>query len=83
LFGTATDKEELQMDKFAKMMEEAITHLSILCGCNVENSESGVHDALEKVFAKGSYGDGAKAVMIVSQWMWAHCETRYHSNNEK
>ena len=67
------------MTKFEEYKKEAHTQLEILCGCNFENSEQGVHDALEKVFAHGSYGDGAKAVMIVSRWMWAHCEDEYHS----
>lgn len=69
------------MDKFKKMKEEAVTALSILCGCNVQNTHDGVQDALEKVFHHGSYKDGAQAVVLVSKWMWADCETRYHSNS--
>ena len=50
--------------------------LGVLCGNPVENSEQGVHDALECVFAHGSYANGAKAVMIVSQWMWVDNENQ-------
>lgn len=71
------------MEKFLMMKKEAITQLAILAECNVENSQQGVCDAVACVFEHGSYRDGAKALMIASQWMWADCEERYHANNEQ
>ena len=71
------------MDKFKKMKEEARTQLAILAETNIENSEAGICAAIERVFHYGSYKDGAKAVMIASQWMWAHCEECYHSAEAK
>ena len=74
-----TRKEKSKVDKFAEMKEAAKLELAILAECNVDNTRDGVHDALAKVLEHGSYGDGAKAIMIVSQWMWADCEERYHA----
>lgn len=79
---SSTKSEEMPMDWFKKKKETAVMQLGVLCGNPVENSEQGVHDALECVFAHGSYADGAKAVMIVSQWMWANCEEAYHSEKQ-
>ena len=67
------------MDKFDEMKKEAVTQMAILAEMNIEDSEDGICKALAKVFHHGSFKDGAKAVMIVSQWMWAHCEKWYHS----
>ena len=67
------------MDKFKKMKEEALIALSNLCECNVQDTHDGVQNALEMVFQHGSYKDGAQGVMLVSQWMWADCEERYHA----
>lgn len=70
------------MDKFDEMMSEAVTQMGVLIKRPVENSESGMHDALACAFRK-TYSCGATAVMLMSQWMWAHCEKRYHSNGSK
>ena len=71
------------MYKLTEMKKDAVTQLAILSEMNLEDSEPGVCAALEHVFHHGSYKDGAKAVMIVSQWMWANCEERYHSGEKK
>lgn len=71
------------MDKFKKTKEEAVAHMAILCESPIENSERGIHDALACVFEKGSYSDGAKAVLIAAQWMWANCEETYHATSDK
>ena len=68
------------MNKFEEMMKECIAQLGILCCTPVENSEDGVHKALEIAFNDAhTFSDGAKAVMIASRWMWAHCEKEYHN----
>lgn len=69
------------MNKFDEMMKEAATQMSILCETPIENTDKGIHDGLAKVFKCGSCNDKAKAVMIASQWMWAHCEKAYHSSS--
>ena len=68
------------MDKFHEMKEKITTQLGILAEQPVENSTQGIHDALERVMREGSCGDKAKAIMMVGQWMWAHCEEWYHSS---
>ena len=67
------------MDKFKEMKEKAIAQLGILAEQPVENTEDGVCHALKRIFNLGTWNDGAKAVMIVSHWMWANCEEAYHS----
>jgi hypothetical protein len=71
------------MDKFDEMMKDAVTNLGILAERPVANDAESVCSALAHVFHHGSFNDGAKAVMIVSQFMWAHCEKSYHSSEEK
>lgn len=67
------------MDKFEEMKKECVAQLGILCCTPIENSEDGIHKALEKAFSdEHTFSDGAKAVMIASRWMWAHCEHEYH-----
>jgi len=66
------------MSMFEEFMKEAAEHLSDLVGYNVMNTHLGVHDALAYAMRHGDCNEKATAFMLVSQWMWADCEKRYH-----
>lgn len=68
--------------EFEEMKKDAATNLGILAERPVADNPDSVCAALAHVFRHGSFNDGAKAVMLVSQFMWAHCEELYHGSNE-
>ena len=68
------------MDKFHDMQKEiAVAFGPMVCG-QPENTADGIHGALADVLEHGTYEDGAKAIMMAAQWMWADCEIRYHES---
>ena len=67
------------MEYFRSYKKEIAVALGTLIGNPVDNTAQGVHDAVACAFEHGSYNDGAKAVLMAAQWMWADCEERYHA----
>lgn len=68
------------MDKFHEMKKEiAVAFGSMVCG-QPDNTADGIHGALADVLENGTYEQGAQAVMMAAQWMWADCEERYHAS---
>lgn len=67
------------MDKFKKVKDDAIEHLSVMCGCDIENSEDGVEKAMNMVFKHGTPKQMAHAQRWASKYYWASCEEWYHS----
>ncbi len=67
------------MEKYKKLRDEAIVKLGTLLENPIEDTEAGVHGALECVFRRGTAKDKATAAMIAGQWMWAHCEMTAHA----
>ena len=71
-----------KMEKYKMAMDEAAKHMSLLCGCDVENTKDGMIAARKKVYDRGNYEDNAKADFYFSQWMWGHCEMEAHKDTE-
>lgn len=68
------------MDKFHEMKKDISVALGQLVQHPVENSHQGIHAGLAYALEHGTFEEGAEAVMMVGQWMWAHCEEWYHSS---
>ena len=68
------------MDKFHEMKKEVAVAFGAMCCGPIENTADGIHGALADILEHGTYEDGAKAVMMAAQWMWADCEERYHAS---
>ena len=68
------------MDKFKEKQKDIAVALGQLVQHPVENSHQGIHAALAYALKHGTFEEGAEAIMMVAQWMWADCEEWYHSS---
>ena len=71
---TENEKAKLKWDLLAEMKKEAHDAMSHLCHDPVENSKSGMFGGAKEMFEHGTWEQGAKAMFIAIEWLYAHLE---------